>query len=161
VDARVLAARAVVPCSDGMHCIDASAPGLRRVVGPSAEHLLVDRGRDLVRIDVLEGTTADTHASLHIDLPLGCWVQPRIAAVRALVAPPQVTPHHTQLAHRLLCLQALDARAAGASLKDVAEILFGGGDWPGDGEHRKSRVRRMIVAGERMVDGGPGMILAW
>jgi hypothetical protein len=153
VDARVLAARALVPCIDGAHCIDGSAPGLRRVVGPSTEHLLIDCGRELVRIDVLDGTTAGTPVSLHIDLPLDDRVEPRVAAIRALVAPSQVTPRHTQLAQRLLCLQALDAR--------VAEIMLGRGDWPGDGEHRKSRVRRMILAGERMVDAGPGMILAW
>ena len=160
VDARVLLARAIVPSPDDAGCFDTSTPGLRRVVAPSAEHLLIDCGRELVRIDVIEGTTAGTPVSIHIDLPLDDRVEPRVAAIRALVAPPQVTPQHTQLAHRLLCLQALDARAAGASLKDVAEILLGGGDWPGDGEHRKSRVRRMILAGERMVNAGPAAILS-
>ncbi len=159
VDARVLAARALVPCLDDVHCFDASAPGLRRVVAPSAEHLLIERGGALVRIDVLKGTTAGTPVSFHIDLPLDDRLEPRLAAIRTLVAPPWVTPH-TQLAQRLLCLQALDVRAAGASLKDVAEILLGGGDWPGDGEHRKSRVRRMILAGECMLNAGPTAILS-
>ena len=161
VDARVLAARAIVPCPDDAGWLDTSAPGVRRVVGPSTDHLLIDCGREVVRIDVLEGATAGTRVSLHVDLPLDDGVDLRIAAIRALVAPSQVTSRHTQLAQRLLCLQALDAHAADASLKGVAEIMLGRGDWPGDGEHRKSRVRRMILAGERMVNAGPGMILAW
>jgi hypothetical protein len=33
--------------------------------------------------------------------------------------------------------------------------VLGPGAWPGDGEHRKSLVRRMIAAGDQMIRAGP------
>lgn len=57
-------------------------------------------------------------------------------------------------------MNAVDGRDAGASLKDIADHVLGPGDWPGDGEHRKSMIRRMIVNGDRMLSVGPRAILA-
>jgi hypothetical protein len=33
--------------------------------------------------------------------------------------------------------------------------VLGPGAWPGEGEHRKSLVRRLIAAGDRMIHSGP------
>ncbi|QPI71957.1 DNA -binding domain-containing protein [Sphingobium sp. Cam5-1] len=66
---------------------------------------------------------------------------------------------HERRAGALLGLWSVDARRAGASLRDIADLLLGPGDWPGDGEYRKSRARRLLAAGEAMIRGGPSAIL--
>jgi hypothetical protein len=53
----------------------------------------------------------------------------------------------------------VDARQAGASLRETADILLGPGAWPGDGEHRKSYVRRLLNVGSHLIDSGPREIL--
>ncbi|PCP71248.1 hypothetical protein CQA25_19930, partial [Morganella morganii] len=54
-------------------------------------------------------------------------------------------------------LQALDATLAGASLREVAEGLFGAdtvaGDWHKDGALR-ARVRRLVRRGDALMRGG-------
>jgi len=58
---------------------------------------------------------------------------------------------------KLHTLQALDATLAGASLRDVAEGLFGldavASDWHADGELR-ARVRRLVRRGDALMRGG-------
>ena len=57
----------------------------------------------------------------------------------------------------LLILQALDANQAGASLREIAEGLFGStevaSDWHADSALR-ARVRRLVQRGRSLVDGG-------
>lgn len=57
----------------------------------------------------------------------------------------------------LLTLQALDASQAGASLREIAEGLFGStevaSDWHADSALR-ARVRRLVQRGRALVDGG-------
>lgn len=57
----------------------------------------------------------------------------------------------------LLTLQALDANQAGASLREIAEGLFGStrvaSDWHADSALR-ARVRRLVQRGRSLVDGG-------
>lgn len=125
----------------------------------SGEHLAIDRGGVPLRLDVIEGTATAGPVFLHYDLPDDDRLEVRIAVIRAIAGIRPVPCRHPQLASRLHALQALDARAAGASLRDVANHVLGPGDWPGDGEHRKSLVRRMIAAGERMVRAGPRAVL--
>lgn len=59
--------------------------------------------------------------------------------------------------HALLTLQALDANQAGASLREIAEGLFGpaeiASDWHADSALR-ARVRRLVQRGRSLVDGG-------
>lgn len=78
---------------------------------------------------------------LHSDAPL------------ALAAP---RPSTVAL-RELITLQALDGALAGASLRTVAEVLFGATtvtrDWHADGALR-ARVRRLIRRGQRLMHGG-------
>ncbi|MFB0875927.1 MULTISPECIES: DNA -binding domain-containing protein [unclassified Sphingobium] len=66
---------------------------------------------------------------------------------------------HDRLAKQLFALKAIDAHEAGASLREVAALLLPSEEWPGDGEHRKSFVRRLIVKGRHLVRAGPACIL--
>ena len=71
-----------------------------------------------------------------------------VAAVRARPTPAALQELHT--------LQALDAVLAGASLRQVAEGLFGAdavADWHADGGLR-SKVRRLVQRGDALMRGG-------
>ena len=127
--------------------------------GPHGEHLLIDRGGEFVRLDVIEGTTAAGPVVLHFELVDDAGLDAQVAAIATLRAAATSRPRYGRLARRLFALQAVDVRNAGASLKETADILLGPGDWPGDGEHRKSRVRRLLDAGSRMIRSGPHEIL--
>ena len=114
-----------------------------------------------LRLDVIEGTVSAGPVSLHFDLPYDDRLEHRVAAIRALSGTKPIGCRHPQLAARLRALQAADARAAGASLREIADGLLGIGDWPGDGEHRKSAARRLVATGEKLIQQGPLPILKW
>lgn len=128
--------------------------------GPNREHLIIDRGREPVRLDVIEGTTAAGPIMLRFDVADDNCLDVQIAAIRALRCSVSTGRRHIRLARKLLALQAVDARDSGASLREIAEILLGPGEWPGDGEHRKSNVRRLLETGEGVLRAGPRAILA-
>ena len=86
-------------------------------------------------------------------------LEDRIAAIRSFRATPTLGPRHPRLADRLLALQAADVRKAGASLRETADLVLGHGEWPGDGDHRKSRVRRLCDLGKSMIEAGPSALL--
>lgn len=67
----------------------------------------------------------------------------------------------SRIVRSAMALRARDARAGGASLRDIATELLGGGEWPGPGECRKSAMRRLVSVGERLVRQGPLPILTW
>lgn len=159
VDPRVLAVRAIQPLDRNTRLFDGLSSSARRVCGSSIEHLLIDRGGEPIRLDVIEGTTATRPVALHFDLADDERLETQIAAIRVFGAAVTIRRRRAQLARRLLALEAADAHDAGASLREAADLLLGPGDWPGDGEHRKSLIRRMIVAGAHMVRAGPRAIL--
>src|SRR3546814_6146565 len=55
----------------------------------------------------------------------------------------------SRMVRSVMALRARDARAVGASLRDIGTELLGGGEWPGPGEYRKSAIRRLVSMGER------------
>lgn len=159
VDPRVLTVRAMKPFDGHTQFFDALSADARILSGPGGEHLLIDRGGEVIRLDVIDGTTAAGPVTLHFDLADDDRLDAQVAAICAFRDPVPAGRRHVRLARRLLALKAVDARDAGASLRETADILFGPGDWPGDGEHRKSYVRRLLDAGSRMIRSGPHEIL--
>ena len=159
VDPRVLTVRAMKPFDRRTGILDAPVADARIMQGPHGEHLLIDRGGESVRLDVIEGTVASGPVTLHFDLADDDRIEVQIAAVRTFRSAAAAGGRHLRLAGRLLALQAVDAHEAGASLRETADILLGPGHWPGDGEHRKSRVRRLLDTGFRMIRSGPQEIL--
>jgi hypothetical protein len=157
VDPRVLTASAVLTRDRGRQGDRALAPMVRSLRSPGVQHLLIDRG-DLVRVDLIGDSLHGEPRILHFYLPDDDWLDDRLAAIRILRGQ-RGGGSHPQLARRLPCLWAIDVRDAGASLKEIADYVLGTGDWPGDGEHRKSMVRRMIATGDRMLRDGPCAIL--
>lgn len=159
VDPHVITARAFPIRPGGVHEVDLAHETVRTVHGGSGEHLVIDRDGVPLRLDVIEGTATAGPVFLHYDLPDDHRLEARIAVIRAIAGTRPIPCRHPQLANRLQALQALDARAAGASLREIADHVLGPGDWPGDGEHRKSLVRRLVAAGERMFRAGPRAVL--
>jgi hypothetical protein len=128
------------------------------VSGPDRTNLVIDRGGELMRLDFAAGSLDSGPVTLHFNLIDNGRLETQIAAIQQFrgTVPPR---RYTRLAERLIALHAADARVTGASLREIAELLLGPGEWPGDGEHRKSLVRRLIAAGERMVHAGPRHVL--
>lgn len=124
------------------------------------EHLLIKHGSILARLDVLSGTISRGPVTLTFELPDDHRLDTQIAAVRAFCGAPSTRHHHVRTAGKLLALQAVDARNAGASLRATADMVLGPGDWPGDGDYRKSHVRRLLTTGTRMIAEGPAAILS-
>lgn len=158
VDPRVIAVRALKPAKSDARLFDGRSAEVRMVRGQRCEHLMIDHGSVVVRLDVIEGTVAAEPVMLRFDLPDDDHLDMQLSAMRALRAP--VARSHLQLARRLLALHAVDTRDTGASLREVAATVLGLGEWPGDGEHRKSHVRRLIIIGEELVRAGPRAILS-
>jgi hypothetical protein len=154
---RVLAVRASRNGKRGGREFDTRSAEVRILRRGDIEHVLIDRGGEPVRLDVTNGTLA-AGASIHFDVADDDRLEGQLSAIRHFrgIAPPV---RHTRLAGRIQALHAVDARDAGASLREIAELLLGPGDWPGDGEHRKSLVRRLIASGDAMVRAGPLPIL--
>lgn len=157
VDPRVLTAHTVPTSGESAKGVFALSPVARRMWTSRTEHLLIDRG-ELLRVDLVHHVAVGGKFRLHFDLPDDDWLKQRITVIGSL----RGRRHHgvhLQLARRLLSLNAVDGRDAGASLKDIADHVLGPGDWPGDGEHRKSMIRRMIASGDLMLLAGPRAIL--
>lgn len=160
VDPRVLSVRAMQPSGAHGRLFDGQSANVRMLQGPNCEHLAIDRDGETIRLDVIEGSIAAGPVILHFVLADDARLDAQIAAVCTFRSVVGECWSHSRLAGRLLALQAVDARDAGASLREIANMLLGPGDWPGDGEHRKSLVRRLVVTGDRMARAGPHAILA-
>lgn len=159
VDPRVLSVRALATPGGSSHIFDGGSPGTWIARGTDREVVRVERGGGPVRLDVIEGTVAAGPVALRFDVADDDRIEHQVAAIRALHSAVRRRQQQGRFARLLLALHAVDARDAGASLRQTADILLGAGDWPGDGDHRKSSIRRLIVAGERMIRAGPAAIL--
>ena len=84
--------------------------------------------------------------------------EPQIHSVRRLAAlatgAPEPIERDATLVRLVAALRVRDALADGASQRDIGLGVFGD-DWPGDGEHLKSRVRRMIPFSAKLARAGP------
>lgn len=158
VDPCVLSARCCAISVGSPHAFDGTAEARRVLRSGNGEHLIVERGGALVRIDVVEGSALTGPRSLCFELPVDHRLDVKVSAVRTFIGSAQDRPS-LQLARRLSALEAYDAHLAGMSLRAIAVRLLGPGDWPGDGEHRKSLVRRLVASGRNMIEQGPARVL--
>lgn len=163
VDPRVLVARAQPGRRSGDQGLELRRHVSRIVQGSATEHVRIDHAGHVIRLDAVEGTLAAGPVSVRIELVVGPALQAQTRAALALanfvsdaLTPSLPSERHARALHGLW---ALDARRSGASLRDIADLILGAGDWPGDGEHRKSRARRLVATGEAMVKAGPGAAL--
>jgi hypothetical protein len=135
------------------------------------EHVAIRRGGGILRLDVVDGTLRDGPVRLFHRLARQSELESKMPRLRQLAAflefgavAPWIIPTDPRLDRLILALRVLDARAAGASLRQIAIGLLcvrtGSVDWPGDGDSTKSRVRRLVALSEALSLAGPRGVLA-
>ncbi len=149
----------------GYSLFDLRSVSARMVSDRGGEHLRVDYANGVVRIDIVDGSVRKGPVSLRFELADGPTLSVQLGALRQYRELSEGGRTNAQacrrLADMLLSLHAFDERACGVSLRSMADALLGVGDWPGDGEHRKSRVRRLVATGAALMRAGPRTILAF
>lgn len=134
------------------------------------EHLLLAKHGYTHRIDLLDGTLLDGPVHFRFDLD-GCPnIEPTFFALRQFqhlrrgrVTPSRRARTSRQCSDQIDALRTCDALAEGASIRDVAIMLFGQErveeDWHAPGEALKSRCRRVIGLARKMASGDWTMLL--
>lgn len=159
VEPRVISARALPAADGGPRTLDPASLRARVVAAEGVEHLAVERRGGIVRLDVVEGTTCKGPVTVRFLLDDDARLAAQLATLATWRGRTPAGGRYSRLSQRLVALHAVDARNAGASLRETADLLLGAGDWPGDGEHRKSRVRRLLATGQELIGAGPEAIL--
>lgn len=137
----------------------------RIIQNGGVEHVRIVIRNRIFRLDVRDGSIMAGSCRLSYLLAHDERLPRQLDTVRRFDAclsglPLQRDDAFTRFSRLAMALRAWDARAAGASLRQVAHALWGPGEWPGPGEHRKSAVRRCVTIGEKLVAEGSRPILA-
>lgn len=165
VDPRVLTAcaRPTTAKGDKSIPVDLRKLAARAVFDAAGEHIRIDHVGRSARLDVVGGTALTGPTPLVVEIALGSNLAAQLDALRELRLLLAGKAGRARLSrdlyNRLRALHAYDARANGLSLHAITDRLLGPGDWPGDGDHRKSQVRRLIAKGAALVRAGPRNIL--
>lgn len=135
------------------------------------ERALVELDDGPLRLDIIAGTlkagpvdlTVHLDAShLHCRREVALWRLFR-ACGHAFPRQRRSVGRDRRLPRLVEALRVADALAAGASLREIALGLDcptkGAIDWPGDGEHVKSAIRRKVDLAHRLITAGPAAIL--
>jgi hypothetical protein len=136
------------------------------------EQVALRGGGGILRLDVVAGTLRDGPVRLFHRLARQNELESKMPRLRQLAAlvefgalAPWIIPTDPRLDRLILALRVLDARAAGASLRQIAIGLLCGRassvDWPGDGDSTKSWVRRLVALSEALSLAGPRGVLAY
>lgn len=130
------------------------------------EHLVLSDGRRRLRLDVIEGTLlSQGSVRLHFDLAGFSQLDAKLLTVRRLLSLWRrgrflnaLFQPLAGLPQRLEVLRVADARAAGASHREIAAVLYGEQrvrvEWNGHSDFLLSRVRRRAAEARRMEKGG-------
>lgn len=161
-DPHVLTAAA--QASAGPGAVDLTRFGLRTVAGWGAEHVRFAVLGEVFRLDVTSGTVSAGPVELTYLVARDWRMAAQIDTVRRLERRLSGIRRgnlkgSSRIARCAMALRAHDARAAGASLRQIAWNLYGPGEWPGPGEFRKSAARRLVAMGDMLVREGPLPIL--
>jgi hypothetical protein len=152
----------VVPARSGP-MIDLACQPHRAVRSGDRHHVLLDLPGGTLQLLGFDGALDDGPRCLSSAIDHGRCLEPQIESVGRLdallhgrtgCACPQ-----PRLWRLVEALRVGDALAAGASQRAIGLGIYGG-EWPGDGEHLKSRVRRMIPLAADLIRAGPLGVLA-
>lgn len=131
----------------------------------SSEHLLLHRGEQRIHLHIMSGTLLEGPVLLHFDTSGASHVEPVLATLQRFMHLyhrgewiPERALSGRVTRRTLLALRAHDARAAGASIRDIGIMLFGRArveaEWRDPGESLKSQCRRLIALARKMAHGG-------
>jgi hypothetical protein len=152
----------VVPARSGP-ALDLARIGHRAAYIGDRCHVLLHLPRETLQLEGLDGAFDDGPRRISALIDYGRALEPQLESVRRLDTfwsgrePP--TDMGTRFGRLVDALRVGDAIAAGASQRAIGLGIYGG-DWPGDGEHLKSRVRRMIPLAAALIRAGPRGVLA-
>lgn len=170
VDPSVLAVTAIA-AGEGAPALDlARLPHHCVATDGGAEHVAITLPSQVLRLDILSGTLLAGPARLEVHLPVEAQISHRLEALDQLFRlmslrdPRRRAPVPDNRLPRLVeALRVLDALHDGASLSAIASALLGDDrvarEWPGDGEHLKSSVRRRVALAKRLELAGPAGVL--
>lgn len=130
--------------------------------GAGCHHVRFDPPDGALRLDLIEGAMGPGMMTIEPAVALDRPLEPQLASIRRLDALVRgdVSPRRDQRFLRLVeALRAADALAAGASLREIGLGVMGS-DWPGDGEHLKSRARRRVALAAELLRAGPPAVLS-
>lgn len=159
LDPCVLRARIASGQANASCRFDARARQARRIPGTDGEHIAFDCLGEVARIDLVGERLPTEPVLLSFEIIADERLGGQLAALQRIYVQTRTGGQANQLRRQHLSLLAADARTAGANLRDIAELVLEPGDWPGDGEHRKSLVRRLVAAGTLLCQKGPAAIL--
>lgn len=142
--------------------LDIARHSARIVAADSSEHIGIPFEGGILRLDVIAGTVLAGAVSIQPAVRLGTALEHQLRAVRKLDAmiagrACRAAPDRT-LRRLILALRTLDAYRDGASLREIGLALVGS-PWPGDGEHVKSKTRRLVDLARQLEMAGPAGVL--
>ncbi len=129
------------------------------------ERILLDDGPYRLRLDIIAGSVLDGPCRFRYDLA-GCEAVPEnLKTLQKLLAlkrlgrfPRMLFPPDPRAGRWRQVLRAFDARADGATQREIAIALYGadivGADWRGHSDYLRSRVQRALRLGHELVQGG-------
>ncbi len=166
IDPTVLSCAVVHAAPDPADAFDlARLPHCAVVIRDKAgEHLLISEDSVQIRLDVRLGTVLEGPVRLQYDLSGRLGVEAKLLTLHRLLAltklgrvPSRYMARESIGPRWALALRALDARRAGASYREIAEVLFGerrvATDWKGQSDYLRSRLQRLIRTAEQAVNG--------
>lgn len=159
VDPRVLRARIA---AEVQPTVDLQPFVTRLLSSPSCHRICLGAG-PTARLDIFGEVASWASVSLTIELSYDGSLSRKLLALRLMdcMLKGRAPPLQKQSLHGLImALRAWDGRRAGAGLRTIADRLLGTGEWPGAGEHRKSRLRRLVALGRELVQYGPSRVLS-
>jgi len=146
----------------GGSVLDLGSVGHREVVLDRRRHILLCLPAGTLQLDLLDGDDRTGAIRISPSIDLARPVDPQVHSVRRLAAlvagAPEPTGRDAKLVRLVAALRVCDALADEASQREIGLGIFGD-DWPGDGEHLKSRVRRMVPFAAELVRVGPRGVL--
>jgi len=134
------------------------------------EHAVFADGMRRIRVDIEVGSLRDGPVLLRYRLAGTASLEPKILPLRRFLAlcrhrrfQPSLFPPDRRIPRWIVTLRVHDARCAGASLREIAEVLYGqkivAEDWNGTSDSLRSRVRRLASDARRLAAGGYRMLL--
>jgi hypothetical protein len=143
--------------------LDLSRVAHRLVRASRRSHLLLELPAGTIQLDFRGAFDGCGAVRIRPAIDLERPIEPQFQSARRLAAllngMPEPVGREAGLTRLVAALRVRDALADGASQRDIGLGIFGD-DWPGDGEHLKSRVRRMIPFADALTAAGPREVLA-
>lgn len=123
------------------------------VTGDCCIHVRWHLPDGVLRLDLVDRAVLSGPVTIEPAIDFRRAIDPQISSLRrldALLRGAAIENHDQRMVRLVEALRVADAIAAGASLREIGLGAFGA-EWPGDGEHLKSRVRRRVgLAAELM-----------